>query len=296
MRAWALALLMLIFVPSIARAAAIGTCTVISNDIAFGSFSGTQITLSGSIMITCSNGNGSNTLPVSLNYGNSSSNFPSSTANRVMQMGANTLPYQIYSNASRTTIWGNGTGGTAALSVPINYVPPNNSPVMTTVVPYATLFAGALPPVGNYTDAVTVSLQNTSTVIHMSANAVPACTVTANNLAFGSYSRTQLDGTATLTATCSSGSAYNIGLNQGVASGATVSNRSMAGPGGQLLKYSLFRDSSRTINWGNTVGTDTAAATGTGSAQNFTIYGRVPASQNVAPGAYQDTITATLTF
>ena len=70
----------------------------------------------------------------------------------------------------------------------------------------------------------------------------------------------------------------------------------MTGPGAALLGYAMYRDSARTLNWGATAGTDTVGGTGSGAAQTLTDYGRVAGSQYVAPGAYTDTITATITF
>jgi spore coat protein U-like protein len=70
----------------------------------------------------------------------------------------------------------------------------------------------------------------------------------------------------------------------------------MTGPGSALLGYSLFSDSARTVNWGQTVGTDTVTGTGNGTAQALTVYGDVPAGQYLAPGSYSDTITATVTY
>jgi spore coat protein U-like protein len=137
---------------------------------------------------------------------------------------------------------------------------------------------------------------NTTTVIHMSATVAATCSISATDLSFGAYSRTQLDGTTTLSATCTSSTPFNIGLNQGVTLGATVTTRKMAGPGSQFLSYKLFKDSARTLNWGNTVGSDTVSSTGTGTAQSFTVYGRIPAAQNVGGGTYQDTITATISY
>lgn len=122
------------------------------------------------------------------------------------------------------------------------------------------------------------------------------CTITTTNLAFGTYTGTQTDATSTVTATCTNTTPYNVGLNAGTASGATVTTRQMTGPSGTLLSYALFRDAARTQNWGNTVSTDTVAGTGNGSAQAITVYGRVAAGQFVTPGAYTDTITATITY
>jgi spore coat protein U-like protein len=118
----------------------------------------------------------------------------------------------------------------------------------------------------------------------------------AIDLAFGAYTGTQTDATSTVTVTCTNTTPYNVGLNAGTFAGATVSTRRMTGADANGLAYSLSQDASRTVNWGNTVGTDTVSGTGNGGAQALTVYGRVPANQFIAPGAYADTITATVTF
>lgn len=136
-----------------------------------------------------------------------------------------------------------------------------------------------------------------TTTFSVTATVTTTCSIVASsNMAFGSYAGVQADSTSTLSATCSNLTPYNIGLDAGTGTGATVTDRKMTGPGSDTLTYHLFRDSGRTLNWGNTVGTDTVSSTGTGSAQSFTIYGRLPASQFVQSGGYSDTITVTLTF
>lgn len=137
----------------------------------------------------------------------------------------------------------------------------------------------------------------TTATFTVTANVQTNCTINAQNLNFGSYTGALLDGTTTLTVDCSNGSAFNIGLSAGTAPGATVSTRKMTGPSGSdLLPYTLSRDSAHTLNWGNTVGTDTQAGTGTGANQTFTVFGEIPAGQFTTAGSYLDTITATLTF
>ena len=117
-------------------------------------------------------------------------------------------------------------------------------------------------------------------------------------MAFGSYNNTLLTSTATVTATCSNTTPYNVGLSAGTASGATVTTRAMfvSGTPSVVLNYGLYSNSGRTTNWGMTVGTDTVTGTGNGSAQAITVYGQIPAGQLVAPGSYTDTITATVTY
>jgi spore coat protein U-like protein len=132
--------------------------------------------------------------------------------------------------------------------------------------------------------------------IAVSANVQATCTNTATPLAFGTYSGVQSDSTAIVTVTCTNTTSYTVALNAGTATTATVTTRRMTGAVGVFLAYALFSDAGRTINWGTTVGTDTVAGTGTGTAQPLTIYGRVAAGQFPAPGAYTDTIIATVTY
>ena len=75
-----------------------------------------------------------------------------------------------------------------------------------------------------------------------------------------------------------------------------MTTRKMTGPASAVLSYAMYQDSARSVNWGMTIGTDTVTGTGNGSAQAITVYGQLPAGQYVAPGAYSDTITATVTY
>ncbi len=157
---------------------------------------------------------------------------------------------------------------------------------------YGRIAANQYPTPGTYTD--TVSSATASFTITATVQA--RCTVTATDLAFGNYSGTLINATSTITATCTKTTAYNVGLNAGTATGATVTSRKMTGPSASTLNYSLFRNTTRTLNWGNTVGTDTVAGTASGAAQALTVYGSIPAAQYVRPGSYSDTITVTLTY
>jgi spore coat protein U-like protein len=71
----------------------------------------------------------------------------------------------------------------------------------------------------------------------------------------------------------------------------------MSGPGPSQLDYQLYSDPTRTVVWGNIVGTDTVSGTAIGLPQTVDVYGRIPAGQNrIRDGGYVDTITATVTF
>lgn len=134
---------------------------------------------------------------------------------------------------------------------------------------------------------------------NVTAQIVSDCSiVSAPNLDFGTIGVQNVAyyGTATLAVVCTPGTAYTVALDAGSVSGSTVSVRNLSGPGGNMT-YSLYRDSGYTQIWGNTAGTDTAGGTGTGSNQNYTIYGRIFAMQTTkAPGTYTSTVTATITY
>ena len=135
----------------------------------------------------------------------------------------------------------------------------------------------------------------TTTTFAVTANVQATCVVSAAPLSFGTYNGVLNNATSTVNVTCTNSTPYNVGLDQGTATGATVTTRKMKN-GANLLNYSLFSNSGMTTNWGNTVGTDTVTGTGSGASQSLTVYGQVPAGQYVTPGSYSDTITATVTY
>ena len=119
----------------------------------------------------------------------------------------------------------------------------------------------------------------------------------ASTLNFGSQGVliANVDNSSTLQVQCTNTTPYNIGLDAGTGSGATVAARKMSN-GGATVTYSLYSDASRTVVWGNTVGTDTVAGTGNGASQSYPVYGRVPVQTTPAAATYTDTITVTVTY
>jgi spore coat protein U-like protein len=131
--------------------------------------------------------------------------------------------------------------------------------------------------------------------IAISATVQASCTQTVTPPAFGNYTGLVPPGTATITVTCTNTTPYDIGLDAGLGTGATVSARTM-NFGGASLNYVLTSDAPHAINWGNPVGTDTIYVVATLTPIVTTIYGQIAAGQFVAPGAYTDTIAATVTY
>lgn len=140
---------------------------------------------------------------------------------------------------------------------------------------------------------------STATTFNVTATVIDVCAVSAANLGFGTFNPiggSALDGTSTITVTCTLGTAYDVQLDQG-ANGSAVSDRKMLRVSGtETLPYSLYRNAGRTQNWGQTNSTDTLSSTGTGLSQGHTVYGRVPASGNVPTGSYSDTVNVTVSY
>lgn len=136
----------------------------------------------------------------------------------------------------------------------------------------------------------------TTTTFAVTATVLTSCVVVATPLAFASITFSgDVDANNAITVTCTPGTAYDIGLDAGNGSGATVSNRKMTNLlSSDTLEYSLYQASDYSTVWGDTVGTDTVS--GTGGPNIHTVYGRIPGSQNVPAGNYLDTITVTVTY
>jgi spore coat protein U-like protein len=291
-RAILIGLGLLLFGAGTAFAGTSPSCTPTSAGISFGNFTGSQITITGSITLTCT-GTGSDNYNLDLSTGSSGSYTP-----RRMKNGSNSLSYNLYTDPTFSKIWGAGSGGVDHVSGTVNM---GSSTTVTITIPlYAKLPAQTKPPFGPYSDTIvaTLTISNVVTTVSflVTANVPPDCTFSAADLVFGTYSGAQLDAQSQISLTCTSGTAWNVGLNQGTFAGATVTTRKMTGPGSSSMSYSLFRNSARSQNWGNTVGTDTVSGTGSGSSQSVTVFGRVPGAQNLPAGSYQDTIIATITF
>ena len=158
----------------------------------------------------------------------------------------------------------------------------------------STLTGGALLlPIPCAPLPVRATTVTTTFAVNMTIQAT--CKISALPLAFGTYSGLLLNGSTTISITCSNTTNYSVGLDPGDGPGATVANRLMTS-GDATVPYGLFRDAARSLNWGQTAPTDTVAGVGTGSAQVLTVYGRVTAERVVTPGTYTDVITATVTY
>jgi spore coat protein U-like protein len=133
----------------------------------------------------------------------------------------------------------------------------------------------------------------------VSAAVAVKCTVSTTALAFGAYdpvvanASANLDGTGGLTIACTKGASATVAL--GVGANASGSTRQLAN-GASRLQYEIYKDSGRTQVWNEAAGTLSTGAAPSKAARNFTVYGRVPANQDVPSGNYADSVVATVNF
>ncbi|RNF84913.1 Csu type fimbrial protein [Montanilutibacter psychrotolerans] len=143
--------------------------------------------------------------------------------------------------------------------------------------------------------------QTATTTFDVTITIQSSCTVNtpaATDVAFGTHpsTDTNIDAAGQLNVNCTPGTDYTISLDEGLnAGGGGVAARAMINGGTDLVPYQLYTDSGRTDIWGETIGTDTVAGTGTGAVQAYQVYGRVP-SAGFPADSYSDTVTATVTY
>jgi len=136
-----LLLLGVIFLPTVSSAAGIviPSCSVSTTPLNFGIYWGTTTLVStATVNVSC---NLPATTKVQLDTGLNSLNF----ITRKMASNQNTLNYNIYANAARSSVWGDGTAGTFSVTG-------------KNLTMYASVPAGQVPPPGTYNDTVVVTI------------------------------------------------------------------------------------------------------------------------------------------
>jgi spore coat protein U-like protein len=121
------------------------SCSVSTTAVAFGTYdphSGTATDGVGSITLSCDKNNAP-TMTVGISTGQSGG-----YATRRMSAGAWTLNYNLYTSATRTTVWGDGSGGTSAPTPP----GPGTYTIYGRIAPLQNVGAGS------YSDSVSVTI------------------------------------------------------------------------------------------------------------------------------------------
>ncbi|WAH63030.1 Csu type fimbrial protein [Xanthomonas hortorum] len=333
----ALAIAMLWLTPS-QRAQADTTCTVtLGTPLAFGNVAANGTTDAvATLNVSCATaalsvlGYAQVSLCLDLGPGSASSGLYA--PRRMLNSTSDSLDFQVYSDATRTQIWG-ATGSTtpSPRTLTLSY----GVPVITggsqtaTITLYGRIPANQILSVGNHTssfggaDTVLRYAYNESIIgipplpgscmaggsgaktasnafpFTASANVPARCnTYVTTDLDFGSIAgtiSTAIDRSSTISLTCTNRTAWNIGLGDGI--NATGSLRRMRhSSSANYIAYELYRDVGRGSRWGTSIGVDTLSGTGNGVAQTVTVYGRAPAPQLPIAGDYNDTVTVSITY
>ncbi len=127
----------------------IGSCTITAVGVSFGTydvFSGSPLDSTGSVTYNCISVLG--TITINLSRGGAPTFTP-----RQMFRSSETLNYNLYLNAARTTIWGDGTSGTS-------HYGPVTPPLLTnvTVTIYGRIPGGQDVSAGTYSDTVVATI------------------------------------------------------------------------------------------------------------------------------------------
>ncbi|MFT3988417.1 spore coat U domain-containing protein [Aestuariivirga sp.] len=315
------AVLMLVALAS-AQAVQAQSCSFDFTDINFGTVTpplGTAFDSTGTFTATCT-GTRNRVVRVCPNIGSGTGNNNASASERYMLNGATQMKYNFYQDAARITVWGSFVWPYAPTAPTIDITIGTSGSGTASATVYARVFPGqpALPPgtyqsnfSGNHT-LVAFQYRNTvaqscdtinttngvTTPFLASAVVAPSCSISATVLDFGQASSTgvAIDGSNTISVTCTSGTPYTIALNGGLANATNPAQRRMTATGTtDYVQYGIYRDAARSLAWGSASGT-TVSGTGTGSAQSFTGYGRTTAQATPVPRDYSDTVVATVTY
>jgi spore coat protein U-like protein len=124
------------------------SCTITAVGVSFGTynvFSASPLDSTGSVSYVCVGIKASNTITIDLSRGGAS------TFARRMLKGAETLSYNLYLDAGRATVWGDGTTGTS-------HYGPVQPALSDTLTIFGRIPAGQDASAGAYSDTVIVTI------------------------------------------------------------------------------------------------------------------------------------------
>lgn len=262
---------------------------------------------SGPVTISCSGGTPGASVVACVTLGAGSGGSGPGLSPRTMSgNGAATLDYQLTANNAVSlggitwetvgfAILLDGSGN--ATIAPTLYAEVTSIGAQAAIGPYLSRFEEGGDVLMAYGDTA-CDQTGTASSFTVQATVTASCTVDVSNMDFGIIDAAivaPVDQTASISVTCTNGSAYTVGLDQGInAVEAGPSGRRMDN-GGNLLAYGLYHDASRSLGWGLGVGT-VAAGVGTGGNQVLTVFGRIMAGQQALVGTYSDRVVVVVAY
>jgi spore coat protein U-like protein len=139
-------------------------------------------------------------------------------------------------------------------------------------------------------------------LVPLRAEAMVCSFTTVVGVSFGNYNvfgSAAVDAAGSMTYLCTTGPASFVTIDISTGSSGVTSARTLT-RGASALTYNLYESAARTGNpWGNGTGSTThygPVLVVLDAATTVDVYGRIPGSQNVAAGAYSDTVVLTINF
>lgn len=296
-------------------------CSVSSGNLNFGTVdlsSGAAVNTNSTLSVFCFGTPGA-TVRICPNYNSGTGGVSAGGNPRQMLSGINQLNYNIYRNAAYTQVWGSYVWGMPPTPPTINITLSGGffgfgataftlrgrisaGQIGTPAGAYNSNFSGTQTRIsyryasfGNC--AAITAAGGVQAAFNVTANVISNCRLQATNLNFGTAGvlASNVDSSNSITVQCTSGLPYTIGLDGGLSGAPSPELRKLAN-GGDEITYGIYQNAARTVPWGDNIGTNTVSSTGTGLAQVFTGFGRVPAQTTPAAGTYSDTVVVTITY
>lgn len=315
---WLLVLLVAWAGMFLASPAAAQSCTATATAVSFGNVAtGGNTAYSANALVTLSCTGNTNQVIQYCPYIDGGPS-PGASGPRYMAAGASRLAFDVYQDAALSQRYANGV--VVGANTGFSYQLGSNGSGSTSFTVYGRIPAGQQAvPLGSYAVALSAGTQiayaggfnttdpvnctNVGTrsmtpafTVNVSATNQASCTLATTPVQFGTVQLLNVnrDATASVSVTCSSGASFAIAMNGGANGGTSGTTRKMAS-GARLVTYGLYRDAGRATPWYSDAA-GTLGGTGTGAAQSFTVYGRVPPQTTPAPGTYADTVIVTVTY
>ncbi len=284
-----------VFMPLAANAGNCSCTGATLNVGAFSVFAGGGSSPTATVAITC-NGNASYNLAIS------TGNSGTYASRRMDQVAGDSMTYNIYTDAARTSVWATIAARTYTVST--------TEPLYLKIDPAQDIrYSGNI-----YQDSVVITMTPDGATggptrtcnVTFQATVLAECVAPNAALAFGAYdpvsinstAGSPLDATTNLLYNCTKGVSATIGLDNG---SYFSGSRRMSGPSANFLNYDIFTNSARSTRWTAIAGgmlsaTSTSKNTPLGGATGIPAYGRVPGAQDIVGGAYSDSVTATVNY
>ena len=184
-------------------------------------------------------------------------------------------------------------GGRGFLSVPIYAKLPGGQTSVSTVgnadTQYQELYGGTSVDVEVQTGLLVPSLVNCPLLspgwtlnipLTVKALVQKNCTISATNLVFPAQGllSAAVPGSSQISVQCTNNNAYSLALNGGTVAGNVMARRMKHATASDTVSYQLYQGGDYAVVWGDASGGSPKTGLGSGTVQNHTVYGRVPAS------------------